>query len=66
MEHDLLNYVRRKLADNKGRWPSIAETTGIPYDTITKIAQGQTEDPRVNKLQRLADYFHAQKSRTAI
>jgi len=57
METNLLEYVLRKLEESRGTWPDIAEKTGVPYDTITKIAQRKIEDPKVSKLQTLADYF---------
>jgi predicted transcriptional regulator len=57
MHPDLLQYVLDQLESRKGQWPAIAEETGVPYDTITKIAQGQIEDPKVSKVQRLANYF---------
>lgn len=53
---DLLKFVLAKLEKNRGRWPAIAEASGVPYDTITKIAQRQT-DPRVSTVQKLANYF---------
>lgn len=57
VETDILLYVRQQLEERKGTWPTIAEETGIPYDTITKIAQRQIEDPKVSKVQVLANYF---------
>lgn len=53
----MLDYVLRKLEESRGTWPDISEKTGVPYDTITKIAQRKIEDPKVSKLQTLADYF---------
>lgn len=58
-EPDLHDYVLRKLNEAKGTWPTVAEGSGVPYDTITKIAQRQIGDPKVSKLQRLANYFKA-------
>jgi len=60
MHSDLLEFVRRRLESSKGTWPAIAEATGVPYDTITKIAQGTIEDPGVSKVQKLANYFRQQ------
>ncbi len=65
METDILDYVLVKLEQSKGRWPAIAADTGVPYDTITKIAQRQIEDPKVSKLQTLANYFRAQEQAAA-
>lgn len=35
----------------------IATDTGIPYSTLTKIAQGVNEDPSVHTIQKLYNYF---------
>lgn len=59
MVFDLLDYVRTQLNDRKGTWPIISDVADVPYDTLTKIAQGQTVDPGVHTVQKLADYFWA-------
>ena len=53
----LLDYVLRKLAENKGSHVEISKATGIPYGTLAKIAQRTTANPGVNHVQALADYF---------
>ena len=53
----ILDYVLRKLAENKGRHVEISKATGIPYGTIAKITQRTTPNPGVNHIQVLADYF---------
>ena len=53
----LLDYVLRKLDENKGRHVEISKATGIPYGTLAKIAQRTTANPGVNHIQALADYF---------
>lgn len=35
----------------------IAAGSGVPFSTVTKIAQGVVKDPGVHTVQRLADYF---------
>ena len=52
----ILVAVRRQLGETKGRWTSVAEQSGVPYHTLTKIAQGRV-DPRVSTVQRLVDHF---------
>lgn len=59
---DLLEFVVRNLRENVGRWPQIAEASGVPYSTVAKIGQGETENPRVESVQRLADYFSGRQS----
>ncbi len=36
---------------------TVAAGSGVPYSTLTKIAQGSVKDPSVHTVQRLADYF---------
>ena len=54
---NLLNHVKEKLKTHVGSWPKIAEKTGVPYHTLTKIASGKTRDPGISKVQALVDYF---------
>lgn len=35
----------------------VARATGVPFGTLTKIAQGINKNPSVHTVQRLADYF---------
>jgi len=65
METDILDYVLSQLEQSKGRWPAIASATGVPYDTITKIFQRQIEDPKVSKVQTLANFFRAEEKASA-
>lgn len=52
-----LEGVVTKLQANKGKWRHIARETGVPYDTLTKIALSRVSDPRVSNVQALHDYF---------
>lgn len=38
----------------------VARDTGIPYDTVLRIKNGEG-DPGYSKVQRLADYFEQQR-----
>lgn len=49
----------------RGRWPVIADESGVPLRTIEKIARREVEDPRVSNIQKLADYFVAAKDAPA-
>jgi hypothetical protein len=49
--------VVRSLQETKGKWRTISSVTGIPYDTLTKVALGRVADPRVSTVQTLFDYF---------
>lgn len=59
MEEPILDFVKRRLEEARGYWPHISQVTGVPYFTITNLAQGKVEDPRVSTLQKLVDYFRA-------
>ena len=50
----LLESVVAGLQARKGDWPAIAEQSGVPYDTISKIARGATPNPGVLTVQALA------------
>jgi hypothetical protein len=54
---NLHEYVLGKLEAAKGEWRTVAERTGVPYDTIYKIASQTTENPGIKHIQALADYF---------
>jgi len=56
----ILAFVLRKLEESRGKWVEVARDSGVPYHTLTKIAQGQSPDPRIDTVQRLVDYFNGQ------
>lgn len=60
----ILDFVRRHLADAKGRLPTVASESGVPFGTLKKIACGDTRAPRIDTLERLAEYFRG-RSRAA-
>lgn len=55
----------RRLEQSKGRWPAVAEGSGVPYRTVQKIAQGEIADPGVSSVQKLADWFREQEGQAA-
>lgn len=57
---DDLNYVvKRLLADGKERWPVVADKTGVPVDTIIKVARRHTRNPRFHTIDPLVKYYRA-------
>jgi predicted transcriptional regulator len=54
----ILASVREKLEECRGTWVEVARASGVPYHTLTKIAQGQVPDPRISTVQRLVDHFN--------
>lgn len=53
----LLDFVLQGLEEHRGQWPEIARVTNIPYSAICKLAQKQHDNPRLDKLEKLAMYF---------
>ena len=49
--------IRRLLNESKGTWPEISRESGVPYFTLTKIASGASENPRVKTCDALNSYF---------
>ncbi len=39
----------------------VAQSSGVPFSTVTKIAQGVVSDPSVHTVQKLYDYFLSQR-----
>ena len=60
MNTNLLDFVLTNLDQRRQKWAEIARNTGIPYDTLKKIATRTTPNPGVKHVQRLADYFAPQ------
>jgi transcriptional regulator with XRE-family HTH domain len=54
----ILAAVLRSLSASRGKLADVARASGVPYHTLTKIAQGQVENPRIGTIQRLVDYFN--------
>lgn len=56
---NLHSHVLARLAARELPWTQVARETGIPYETLKKIASGRTPNPGVQHVQKLADYFGA-------
>ena len=53
---DLLSFVRVELERSRGDLNRIARATGVAYDTVLRIKNGEG-DPGYSKVQTLANYF---------
>lgn len=53
MEIATLDDVVCRLGAWKGHWRSIAIGADVPYDTVTKIAQGKTKNPGIQTVSKL-------------
>jgi hypothetical protein len=68
MDQPMLEFVKAELQARKGTWPAIAkeiepESWESYYSWLSKLAQDRIPDPSVNKIQRLADHFRAERQR---
>ena len=59
MNQDLLGFVLNHLRRREVPWTDVAKASGVPYDTLKKIASGATPNPGVRHVQALAGYFYA-------
>ena len=55
--HRLYDAVMANLRAKRIPQQRVAEGAGVPYSTLTKIAQGQIKAPSVHHVQALYDYF---------
>lgn len=64
MNTNLLDFVLANLDKRKPKWAEVSRSTGVPYDTLKKIATRTTPNPGVRHIQKLAEYF-SEQSRTS-
>lgn len=50
-------FVMQQLANAKGRWPHVAEESGVSIRTLQKIARKEIQDPGVSHIEKLWRYF---------
>ena len=62
--NDLLLYVRQELVRSIGDLPKVSRDTGIAYDTVLRIKNGEG-DPGYSKVRTLAEYFHRRREKEA-
>ena len=60
MNTSIYAYVMVQLQAHKGRWPNVAERSGVSRRTIEKIARGEIKDPGVSHIEKLAQFFHSE------
>lgn len=53
----IYDFVMANLRARRIPQRRVAVESGVPFSTLTKIAQGQTKHPSVHSIQALADYF---------
>lgn len=62
MTPKLLDFVLERLDRRTPHWTEVAKATGVPYDTLKKIASRSTPNPGVRTVQAIADYFVEQEA----
>ena len=65
MNTNILEFVLSNLDRRKPKWAVVARSTGVPYDTLKKIATRTTPNPGVRHIQALADYFRSMEQADA-
>lgn len=56
----ITDFLKRRLRDaGPARWDAIAEEAGVAPSFIRKFMYGSRENPRVQTIQPLVDYFNA-------
>lgn len=58
-------FVLTQLEASKGRWPVVAEGSGVSIRTLEKIARKEIADPGVSHVEKLARYFKKQRPKAA-
>ena len=51
------NVTLERLKADRGNWSAVAEATGLTRMQITRIASGETMNPRIDTAQKIADYY---------
>ena len=57
MTESIYAFVLQRLESAKGRWPTVAEESGVALSTIKKIVRQEVKDPGVSLIEKLATYF---------
>lgn len=65
METDLLGFVQTQFKERRFKLTEVALGSGVPYETVKKIANGTTPNPGVLHVQRLAGFFAGKQAERA-
>jgi transcriptional regulator with XRE-family HTH domain len=49
-----------RLKADRGNWANVAAVTGLTRMQVSRIASGETQHPRIDTAQKIADYYDAQ------
>jgi len=59
---NLYDFVMAHLRSRQIPQKQVARESGVPFSTVTKIAQGSVKEPSVHTVQRLFDYFKSKEA----
>lgn len=62
MNESIYAFVLERLGTSRGKWPAVAEGSGVSKRTIEKIFSGDIKDPGVSHIEKLANYFRSQEA----
>ena len=65
MQNNLLEFVLSQIDGRKSKLIDISRESGVPYETLKKIAYRRTPNPGVLTVQALANYFSPPQVDTA-
>jgi transcriptional regulator with XRE-family HTH domain len=57
--YDIYGYVMSHLDEHRFTQRQIANGSGVPFSTVCKVAQRRVKNPRIDTIQRLADFFES-------
>lgn len=60
-----LAFIITELEKRKGQWPALAKESGVSKRTFEKIVSGDTRNPRLETVEKLAAHFRRRKARAA-
>ena len=63
MNANIFEFVLEGLDRRTPAWAEVARATGVPYNTLKKIASRTTPNPGVRHVQTLADYFSGRQTK---
>lgn len=51
------NATLRQLKGDKGNWAAVALSTGLSRMQISRIASGETPNPKIDTAQKITSYY---------
>jgi predicted transcriptional regulator len=64
MDKPIFETVMERLREKRISQREVSAGSGVPFSTVTKIAQGNIKHPRVHHVQALFDYFRRVETET--